>query len=50
MLFQSAQDILRDADVKLAIAILNDVDAIESLAFGGNLVAGAGFEPATFRL
>jgi hypothetical protein len=48
VLFDSSIDIIGQADVKVSLAVLNDVNAISHRV--EKLVAGAGFEPATFRL
>jgi hypothetical protein len=49
VLLQSPRHIFSDADVKSAVGILKNVNAI-SHRDSKKLVAGAGFEPATFRL
>ncbi len=51
MLLDSARNIIGQSDVKLSFAILEDVDPDKLPACGTKkLVAGAGFEPAAFRL
>jgi hypothetical protein len=48
VLINSSADIIGQADVKFAFAVLNDVDAINHRD-RKKLVAGAGFEPAIPR-
>jgi hypothetical protein len=51
MLLDSTRNIVGQPNVKLSFAILEDVDAISCRhAARKKLVAGAGFEPAAFRL
>jgi hypothetical protein len=49
VLINSSADIIEQANVKLSLAILDNVNAIDHRG-SEKLVAGAGFEPATFRL
>ena len=49
MLINPSADIVGQTDVEFSFAILDDVDAICHRG-SKKLVAGAGFEPATFRL
>ena len=49
VLFDSSRDIVGHTDVKLSLVVLDNVNAIDHRG-SEKLVAGAGFEPATFRL
>jgi hypothetical protein len=49
VLINSSSDIIGQADVKFAFAVLNDVDAINQRD-RKKMVAGAGFEPAIRQL
>jgi hypothetical protein len=50
VLSDPSHDIVRQTDVKFSLAVVKDVKRDNQPAFGEGLVAGAGFEPATFRL
>jgi len=50
MLTYSSRDIIGDADVESTFTVLENVNAISCRHAARELVAGAGFEPATFRL
>jgi len=49
VLINSSADIIGQADVKLSLAVLDDVNAIRHRGWE-KLVAGAGFEPAIRQL
>jgi hypothetical protein len=50
MLLNSNVDVFAKSNVKSAFGIPDNVDAIRHRELTKNLVAGAGFEPAAFRL
>ena len=50
MLLDSSRDIVRQPNVKFAFAVFENVNADKLPTSGEILVAGAGFEPAAFRL
>ncbi len=50
MLFDSSVDVIGQANVESSFAILKNINAIGCRHPAKDLVAGAGFEPATFRL
>ena len=50
MLPNSKRDAFRESDVTVSLPTLKNVNAVSCRHPAGELVAGAGFEPATFRL
>ena len=50
MLLNSSDDVLAKTDVKFALTILKDVNLVSCRHAAEELVAGARFELATFRL